>query len=91
MSVQLLEANLVAIPSGAGRFAAIIAWAKGLSDDAIDALGGQAAVEAQAHALYNTYVVPLDLPGVPALAEPAVDALLKRLISALIWAVDDEG
>jgi hypothetical protein len=91
VSVQLLEARLASIPSGAGRFAALIAWAKSLSDDAIDALGGQKAVEAQVLALYETYVVPLDLPGVPALAEPAVDALLKRIISALIWSVDDES
>jgi hypothetical protein len=91
VSVQLLEARLASIPSGAGRFAAIVAWAKALTDDAIDARGGQKAVEVQVLALYETYVVPLDLPGVPALAEPAVDALLKRIISALIWSVDDES
>lgn len=91
MSKQTLEASLAAIPDAPGRIVAIKNWASKLSDDAIDAMGGQAAVEGYVLGLYDSYIVPLDLPGVPALAEPAVDAVIKRLISALIWAVDDES
>jgi hypothetical protein len=88
--IPQLEAKLLSIPSGPGRLAQIIAWAKQLSDEAIDSMGGQPAVDAKVHELYDHYVVPLDIPGVPAIAEPAVDTLIKRIISALIWSVDDE-
>lgn len=91
MSRQALEARLASIPSGAGRIAAIVAWAKSLTDDAIDALGGQAAVVEQVNSLYDLYVVPLDIPYVPALGEPVVDAFVKKVIAALIWSVDDES
>lgn len=91
MSISALESRLTAIPTSDGRLAEIRKWVSKLSDDAIDAMGGQAAVVAQVLALYDTYIVPLDLPGVPALAEPAVDAVVKRIITALIWSVDDEA
>lgn len=91
MSRDIFEAKLASIPTATGRIVAIRNWATKLSDDAIDAMGGQEAVVAYVLGLYDQFVVPLDLPGVPALAEPAVDAVIKRIISALIWSVDDES
>ena len=92
MSATEIRALLAASPPVAEtRIATIRKWVGTLSDDAIDAMGGQKAVEAEALALYDTYVVPLDIPGIPALAEPLVDRYIKRIISALIWAVDDDG
>lgn len=49
-------------------------------DGLIHALGGIDAVCAAASAAYTAYVQPLDLPGVPAMIEPAVDEALKRAI-----------
>jgi hypothetical protein len=91
MSVSQVQAALAATPTADGRLVVLRNWVRQQSDEAIDSMGGQKAVEKQVIALYDAYITPLDLPGIPALAEPAVDAVLKRLISALIWAVDDDG
>lgn len=91
MSHSQLVAKLQSIPGAAGRVWAILTWARQLTDSAIDAMGGNAAVSAQVGLLFDTYVRPLDIPFVPNLLEPAVDEAIKQALIALVWAVDDEG
>jgi hypothetical protein len=86
----IFESKLLSIPSGAGRLLAILKFARGLTDDVIDSMGGNSAVAEYVKSLYVQYVVPLDLPGVPNLLEPMVDEAIKGLIVTLINAVDDE-
>lgn len=90
MSVQTLQSRLAVLPTAKGRFREIAKWAATLSDDAIDGMGGNAVVATQVAALYDTWVRPYDLPGVPNLVEPLVDDAIKNALVALIWSVDDE-
>jgi hypothetical protein len=91
MTVHALEMRLASIPNGEGRLKALVKWASTLTDDAIDALGGQAAVVPQVEALYDQYIAKIDIPTIPNLLEPMVDEAIKKLIVSLVWAVDDEG
>lgn len=94
-SLAQIRARLDASPKAAGtRFAAIIDWARKAIDDAMDSAGVDAIIN-QAHLLYDTYVMPFDIPWVPDILEPAViDRPAKQLLAALIRGfydlVDDE-
>lgn len=58
-------------------------------DEWVHALGGIDAVISVVLAAYDKYAAPIDLPGIPNIIEPAVDAAAKRLLSALIRAAHD--
>lgn len=88
---KALESRLSAIPAPEGRLKALYRWALSLTDEAIDALGGQAVVAPRVAALYDQYVKPFDIPTIPNLVEPMVDEAIKSTIVAVIWAVDDES
>ena len=58
-------------------------------DQSVHALGGIDAVISHAHAAYDKFCVPLDIPGIPDIAEPAVDAAAKALIAKALRAAHD--
>lgn len=94
-SLPAVQARLEALPKSAGsRFAFIVDWARKAIDDVFDAAGVETII-AQAHALYDQYVVPIDVPWVPDVLEPlAIDRPAKQLLAAMIRGfydlVDDE-
>ena len=67
----------------------LVEWLVPQLDQWVHQLGGIDAVIAVVLAAYDSYVVPLDLPGIPNIIEPTVDAAAKRLLSALIRAAHD--
>lgn len=67
----------------------LIEWLVPQLDQWVHQLGGIDAVISVVLAAYDSYVVPLDLPGIPAIAEPMVDAAAKKLIATLLRAAHD--
>jgi hypothetical protein len=64
----------------------LIAMVKGLTREAIERLGGIEAVKQIAGNIYDSYIAPIDIPGVPNLIEgTVVDPMLRR---ALMLAID---
>lgn len=85
-----IQARLAALPRRAGvRFLAIIEWAKGGLDDAIDMVGIDEVVK-QAHLLYDQFVAPIDVPWIPAVLEPTlIDAPAKQILESIIRNLHD--
>lgn len=68
------------------NFLALIA--RGLSATGIDQSAFEPAVAA-AEQLFDQFVAPFDIPGVPNFLEPMVDAQLKRMIRPILKAFFD--
>lgn len=84
-----IESQLAASPPvGVNRFSDILNWVRTLGDAAFHNLGGEAAVIAIGHGLYDKYVAPIDIPFVPGNTEPGsiegmvIDAPAKMFITA---------
>jgi hypothetical protein len=94
-SLPAIRASLEAAPKTAGsRLALLLDWARRSIDDAIDSAGLNN-ITKQADELYDAYVAPLDIPGVPDFVERTlVDPAAKRILTAIIRGfydlVDDE-
>jgi len=60
---------------------------RSLTKDTIDRLGGIEAVKAIIGGIYDSYIAPLDIPGIPNLVEPAFDKVLRSVLMKLVDAV----
>lgn len=71
------------------RLIGILDFLRDHADDAIDAIGVDAAI-AWAHGVYDTYCVPFNVPWVPDILEPTlIDLPAKKLIAAVITRVHE--
>ena len=64
---------------------------RSLTKDAIDNLGGIEAVKEIIGGIYDTYIAPLDIPGIPNLVEPAFDRILRAAVLRLVDTVYSLG
>lgn len=66
----------------------LIAMIKGLTKEAIERLGGLDAVKTLVASIYDQYIAPIDIPGVPNLVESTVvDPLLRVVVLKAVDAV----
>lgn len=83
-SSEQFAGQLAAMPPDAEmRIASLVDWAMTQVDSAIDAVGVEEVIRV-ALDLYKTHIVPLDIPLVPNILEPAVDEAIKLMIAKLI-------
>lgn len=72
------------------RFSVMLAYAMKFLDDLVHQAGGVDALVVQVHALYDTYIAPYDIPGVPEFIEKTfVDSSAKRAIEYALRAAHD--
>jgi hypothetical protein len=83
-SAQQFEAHLAALPPEAEtRFAAMLVFACQQVHTLADQMGGIDAFVLWEKQLYDVYVVPIDVPWIPNVLEPAIiDAPAKQIIEA---------
>lgn len=90
-SLQPLASQLSAEPAGKiGRAASLIEYVWDYADDLIDGLGGAEPLIVEINKLYDQYVAPYDVPGIPDALEPAlIDAPVKLLIASIVRRLHD--
>jgi hypothetical protein len=91
--VANLESHLSALPvtdrSPLAIVSRLVEFIVPQLDQLVHALGGIDAVISHVHAAYDRWVTPIDIPGIPNLIEPAVDAAAKNLIGKALRATHD--
>jgi len=88
-SYSEFQAEVRDMPVSAGpRLVAILDYIRETLDGVTDEIGIEAVI-AQFNELYDTFVAPVDIPFVPNLVEPLVDAQIKKVLAQLIRGFHD--